>query len=596
MAAERRSAMSAETAQSPTFMKNISSRPGSISPSVTPFSGTLMELDEYRPSIADQVHIGYFSQDRSSQTEVSEIAQLKEMTEVLQNLVRDIETLKRSLHYAKHVLQADYENKLQERALDLYCRVNDRILELEKQHEERVNVIRRSYRQQLADAITQISNQHQAYYAKKSKQDKVVYSENLKKVQEDDEAKKKAQQQQDSIIEMMKMQMRDAQERADKQLEDALNRPKSVSSVSTDPEIYELRDEVDKLENKLDDMMNQLDEKENENRRLASDIDDLSEQLNGERRQVQQLKKELSDAILAAEHERNTFKAELQRQKIQLQNEMDAKVQETKNNLMAASKKQVEELQRAHDQKIKEQKIIEEKRKLMESQQKQSSIPAPSITGSILTERTTVAASGFTDRRPAYGSGLMASRLYRMDRPQLNESEKDDLLRKLQKLEKKQQAEILRLQRELERVNKTWEMKVTILQQTLHALKDESFLRTSLQRQAARLQQAAVVYASDGPAVIVSERKGVPGRIFKTIERPGKAKETVLFTKADRLGADSPFSEDRPTPAPQIEADPPPTSNDESSVNAIPENGGVSAQERNGHSSISSQPIVQPVQ
>ena len=38
---------------------------------------------------------------------------------------------------------------------------------------------------------------------------------------------------------------------------------------------------------------------------------------------------------------------------------------------MAASKKQVEELQRAHDQKIKERKIIEEKRKLMESQHKQ---------------------------------------------------------------------------------------------------------------------------------------------------------------------------------------------------------------------------------
>ena len=42
----------------------------------------------YRPSIADQVHVGYFSQDRSSQTDVSEIAQLKEMTEVLQKLVR----------------------------------------------------------------------------------------------------------------------------------------------------------------------------------------------------------------------------------------------------------------------------------------------------------------------------------------------------------------------------------------------------------------------------------------------------------------------------------------------------------------------------
>ena len=40
-----------------------------------------------RPSLADQVRVGYFSQDRSSQTDVSEIAQLKEMTVVLQNLV-----------------------------------------------------------------------------------------------------------------------------------------------------------------------------------------------------------------------------------------------------------------------------------------------------------------------------------------------------------------------------------------------------------------------------------------------------------------------------------------------------------------------------
>ena len=109
----------------------------------------------------------------------------------------------------------------------------------------------------------------QKYYAKKSKQDKAMFSEKLKKVQDDDEVKKKAQQQQDSIIEMMKMQMRDAQDRADRQLEEALNRPQSASSVATNPEIYELREEVEKLENKLDDMMNQLEDRENENRRLG---------------------------------------------------------------------------------------------------------------------------------------------------------------------------------------------------------------------------------------------------------------------------------------------------------------------------------------
>ncbi|KAJ7365160.1 hypothetical protein OS493_007809 [Desmophyllum pertusum] len=60
------------------------------------------------------------------------------------------------------------------------------------------------------------------YYAKKSKQDKAMFSEKLKKVQDDDDVKKKAQHQQDSIIEMMKMLMRDAQDRADKQLDDAV--------------------------------------------------------------------------------------------------------------------------------------------------------------------------------------------------------------------------------------------------------------------------------------------------------------------------------------------------------------------------------------
>lgn len=104
---------------------------------------------------------------------------------------------------------------------------------------------------------------------KKSKQDKATFSQKLKKVQDDDDDKRKAQQQQDSLIEMMKLQMREVQERADREVEEALQRQQSVSSVSTDPEIYELRDEIEKLENKLDEMMNQLDDKENENRRLG---------------------------------------------------------------------------------------------------------------------------------------------------------------------------------------------------------------------------------------------------------------------------------------------------------------------------------------
>ena len=69
---------------------------------------------------------------------------------------------------------------------------------------------------------------------------------------------------------MMKMQMKEAQNRADAQLKEALERAKSPSSVTSDPEIYELRDEVEKLENKLEVVSLELEDKENENRRLGA--------------------------------------------------------------------------------------------------------------------------------------------------------------------------------------------------------------------------------------------------------------------------------------------------------------------------------------
>lgn len=185
-------------------------------------------------------------------------------------------------------------------------------------------------------------------------------------------------------------------------------------------------------------------------------------------------------------------------------------------------------------------------------------------------------------------------------KPQVNESENIDMLKKLQKLEKKQKTEIERLKKELERVNRTWEIKVNVLKQTLHALKDESFLRTSLQRQAARLQQAAVMYASDGPAVFARDKNGLQGRILKTLETPGRVKETVRFTQGQRPYADTPFTEDRPTPAPQDEDEPSRTSNDESSIDVLAGQSVIATNENTdsaikSESSISSRQVVDPV-
>ena len=44
--------------------------------------------------------------------------------------------MKRELAVTKQVMQADYENKLQEKTLDMYVRINERVEELQKMHTE----------------------------------------------------------------------------------------------------------------------------------------------------------------------------------------------------------------------------------------------------------------------------------------------------------------------------------------------------------------------------------------------------------------------------------------------------------------------------
>ena len=57
--------------------------------------------------------------DRSCQTEQSDILELKGVTGVLQTLTQDLAHLRKDLNFAQHVLRADYENKLNERAIEL---------------------------------------------------------------------------------------------------------------------------------------------------------------------------------------------------------------------------------------------------------------------------------------------------------------------------------------------------------------------------------------------------------------------------------------------------------------------------------------------
>lgn len=77
--------------------------------------------------------------------------------------------------------------------------------------------------------------------------------------------------------------------------------------------------------------------------------------------------------------------------------------------------------------------------------------------------------------------------------------EMEDTL-KMQRIIGEQKQQIAVLQQRLIRINSQWEKKFNILRASLHALKDESYVRMQLQKQAATLKYASISYGPDGGA------------------------------------------------------------------------------------------------
>ena len=70
--------------------------------------------------MADRLKVGFFGQDRKTQTESSEIVQVNELTDALQQLFHDFLTLKREFVLTRGALLSDLEHKLDEKATELY--------------------------------------------------------------------------------------------------------------------------------------------------------------------------------------------------------------------------------------------------------------------------------------------------------------------------------------------------------------------------------------------------------------------------------------------------------------------------------------------
>ncbi|KAK7109459.1 uncharacterized protein C10orf67, mitochondrial-like isoform X3 [Littorina saxatilis] len=467
--------------------------------------------DMFRPTLADEQKIGFFSLDRAAQTEVTEVVDLKEMTEVLQILLQEVAKLGRDINFTKHAMQADYESKLQSKSLELYCRINERVSELEKIHRDRVSSLRKAFRQQLADAVSRLSVMYKKNLESNMIRERTRQQSDLKGQDVRMQEMKATIARNESIIQMLQLQLQQQQAQTAHHersffMDDASmsESPRANSRIQAlEDEMEEMRGQQEKLQKKGERLEEALDIKDEEVAGLNKTIKNLQRQVEKEKILNEQLQHEKDEIKMDAEKELFSSKKLLMKQKLEMEQSNSEQIRLAKEEALATAKAEAARLANQDMGKIKE--LMDQKKELEKE--------------------------------------LAVERSKASEKSAKGEVEAESLKMSDSKLK----AEIKRLKEEIDKVHRTWEKKFTILQASMHALKDESYLRQTLQRQAATLHHASVSYAADTPLGIspskqnsqaTPQKKPLPDirRNSRSVSRNPNDKDYISYTVSAQSG------------------------------------------------------------
>ncbi|XP_074659094.1 uncharacterized protein LOC141911899 isoform X2 [Tubulanus polymorphus] len=512
----------------------------------------------WKPSLAEQVKIGFFSQDRLTQTDDTEILLIKDLTENVQNLLQDVDKLKKDIDFTRNALTSDYDSKVQQKGIELYCRINGKISNLEKIHEDRMNVVRRAFQTQLTDALAKAGQEYMDQLKKRqrisrskfinrgvgstvlsptpggnvrwssggdtasgagsttvlsrlstnmnvgvlltvsppggsavsplsgdteigspiggnaevgspiegdteSSEEEDSYYRQLRSAKKKDDQQKGGMatrcrqlelqiSQQEALIQNLQTQLQEYSQLSEKLAAD------NTAVATAEAKLEEANDLNQKLKKRIGRLEDAFETKEEQVQALNTEIGVLREQVNKRNLTIDDLKHENKLMKESIEKDKMSSKNALEQERQKHEGELQARLDSMKAEMLEQAKLEAQALMNAESAKY--DRILEQKNKLEEQ--------------------------------------LAKEKLKNMKNA-IEQADAD----KIRKNEMRLQAEVNRLNKELEKINKIWEKKFAILQQSLHALKDEAFLRQTLQRQAAQLHQASISYATDTPMGIM---------------------------------------------------------------------------------------------
>ncbi|XP_060137046.1 uncharacterized protein C10orf67 homolog, mitochondrial [Zootoca vivipara] len=397
------------------------------------FSSDELEPD-YRHTISDNLKIGFGVSDHATQTDTSEIGDIKVFIETTRTLLQFTDTLYNDFAMYRKILKAQYEEKIQEEATKLWQAINDRLKYIDDFYKQKEVKLRYSYQQQLCDALAILQTNYNKYFLLDPSEEGGETL--LSKIQR---LRGKLEEQAATI----------------ENLEAEVTRLKQISPEKI---VHDLMIEKDLLQQ-------------------------ANLELKGENAHLLDKLKRLQDVIKLKAKEMTNLEAEIKLMQDKRQNDM----------------KTIEKLQ--NSQEIIKLELDREKQRVL------AKALAPSVQEGKLAKKGRKGLKGKVVKAAAVFAAVATATATKEVRQaaakeaELLEDEKKALqeeIKRLRKSERDAKLRVKRLEQELSKSSRSWEMKFEILKKSLHAIKDEMFLRQSL-RQSAKFRRPSLADKTASP-------------------------------------------------------------------------------------------------
>ncbi|KAM9308120.1 uncharacterized protein C10orf67 homolog, mitochondrial [Gastrophryne carolinensis] len=491
--------------------------------------------------ISAQLRLGNFESDHATQTDITEVWELKELRNVIQTLTQALDTLRKEVVFQKNLLQAEHEQKIQAQATELHHRMNERLSDIEAVHKKKISTLRKSFQQQLADALAVIKSSYENYYngISGAPQSHAETAANIAKLQ----TLQRMLDEKDLLIQSLEAQLLQSvdNEQPKQIIYESENDPEKERLLE---ENKEMRSDMDTLQDRVHQLETALKKKDKLIQSLDQDVGTMKVRMEEDQRTIEKLSLAQEQLKSELEKEKSASAASVSRSVLQESYSMVSGASQTIKNipfllplvLEMFSRKghnvthildECEGLSRfwgnvrkivqaLTDMDLGEDPLQQQreemenvlKSKLKEREEEQAQLQQEHD-AKVFAEVQRTKQQLMSEAEEVQKMKAEAEQLKRMkEKPKTPKldfesmgTEKEKLqtqIKKLLTVREEDLRTIDRLQRELDRLNKTWEKKFEILKQSFHAIKDEMFLRQSLHRQAMSLPRVSVSYMTDG--------------------------------------------------------------------------------------------------